>query len=350
MKPWYGFILLVLTAQFCFGQKKADEMNTSVHVFDVRVNEYVEVGINLEYNTDGNPTFYSSHLETDVCSDGLCKPISITIHWDLLGNFRSYYTDANNALTKFDHVELTKADHEKLHEILSDTSSILRDYNVEDMIDTTTKLQSHKLDAITGATSKTFDGATVEGALYTVYTLWHFTNGDVRKKILHHTESLVNDSFVNYMLHSNDRDYTSFIFKNMNEEQINKFLPDILELVGNKDDYIPHFALAHLDEASLSNSNIQHRLIGYISKVSSHVQNALLDKLSNAKLDMKSLEFLMNSLHDIHGLQITKAFSLLDNNKSSLNNNLINQLKGLSKSEVKEISRGAKSLLNKVNH
>src|SRR5690606_3778844 len=160
-------------------------------------------------------------------------------------------------------------------------------------------------------------------------------------KILQHTESLVSDSFVKYMLHSNNRDYTSFIFKNISAEQTNKFLPDILELVGNKDDYIPHFALAQLDDDSFLNPAIQHRLLDYLPKVASHVQNALLDQLRNAKLDTRSLELLMNSLHDIHGTQITKAFSLLDNNKSSLNNNLINQLKGLSKSEVKEISRGA---------
>src|SRR5690606_13440718 len=156
------------------------------HAFDFQVNEFTAVSVDLAYTPSGDPVFYSSHLETDVCSDGLCKPVSITIHWDLLGRFLSYHTDKRHRLTKFDHIELTEEDHAQLHRILSDTSSVLRDYQVEDMIDTAVHLQSRKLDAVTGATSKTFDGATVEGALYTVYTLWHFTNGDIRKRILEH--------------------------------------------------------------------------------------------------------------------------------------------------------------------
>src|SRR5690606_6322691 len=149
-----------------------------------------------EKTATGDAVSCSAYLETDVCSDELCKPVYITIRWDLLGRFLSYHTDKQHRLTKFDHVELTKDDHARLHAILSDTASILRDYKVEDMIDTTVQLQSLKVDAVTGATSKTFDGATVEGALYTVYTLWHFTNGPVRKRIVEHTASLLSDRFL----------------------------------------------------------------------------------------------------------------------------------------------------------
>lgn len=350
MKTWYGFMVLILTVQFSFAQKEKRPADKSVHVFNVQANDSVKVDVNLEFNRQGNPTFYSAHLETDVCSDGLCKPISVTIRWNLLGNFHSYQTDEKNSLTKFDHVELTKMDHQRLHEILSDTASILRDYYVEDMIDTTQKLRSLKVDAVTGATSITFDGATVEGALYTVYTLWHFTNGDIRKELLHYTESLLTDSFIKFMLHSNNRDYTSFTFKKLTAEQIQKFQPDILALVSSKDEYIPHFALAQLTDESLADPLIQHHILNFLSTVTVPVQNALLDRIKLIKLDSKSLQLLLDAIPGMHGVQIIKSFSIINHNKEFVNVSHIKQLEHLSNNRGEEISRGASSVLSKISH
>ncbi|MEJ5961439.1 hypothetical protein [Pedobacter immunditicola] len=327
----YGLITLLFFVQFSFAQGKAEQGNKSVHAFWFQVNDLVKTEIKLESNEVGNPKLYTSHLQTDVCSDGLCKPINITIEWNLLGHFHGYKTDQKHVLTKFDHVELTAEDHKKLHQILSDTASILRDYKVEDMIDTTSFVRSLKIDAVTGATSKTFDGVTVEGALYTVYTLWHFINGDVRKNILNHTRSLLSDSFVQYMLKSDDRDQISFILANITDLQRQAFLPEIIKLVSHPDDYIPHFALAQLTDKTLSNYSNQHLLLGYIPNVAPHLQNAILDRLKNVKLDNKGLASLINSMPGLKATQMNKAFTIIENNKTALNKKLLKEIENLPK-------------------
>jgi len=349
MKPLYGLVLLLLASQFSLAQGRSGQEGRSVHAFGFHANDSLDVEVNLGYSAEGNPVSYSAHLQTDVCSDGLCKPVSISIQWDLLGNFHSYSTDQGHRLTKFDHVELTAQDHRQLHRILSDTASILRDYEVEDMIDTTVHLQSFKLDAVTGATSKTFDGATVEGALYTVYTLWHFTNGPVRKRILEHTRSLLSDSFVRYMLHSGNRDYVAFIFKNLTGEQRGKFVPDILELISNRDTYIPHFALAQLSDSILANYSYQHEILRYLPTVNSSVKNVLLERFQTLKLDGLGLAMLMSFVSELQENQILNVFSIIENNKSQLHKGLIKQLEALLNSSNKIIAQQAKIILHRIN-
>ena len=130
------------------------------------------------------PQFYASHLTSGVCDDDLCRPVNITIYWDLLGNFINYRTPPSDPLTKFDHIELTAADHKKLHKILADTNSLLRDYAPADMVDKSIAVRSATTDAVTGATIKSFEDDIVSGAVYTVHTLWHFVNGEIPSKIL----------------------------------------------------------------------------------------------------------------------------------------------------------------------
>ncbi len=344
-KSFYGLIVLLFLFQFSFAQRKTEKGNKSAHAFSFQVNEQVKTDIKLVYNAVGNPLFYTSHLETDVCSDGLCKPISITIHWNLLGQFHTYQTDEKHQLTKFDHIELTAEDHKRLHSILSDTTSILRDYKVEDMIDAKSSVYSLKLDAVTGATSKTFDGATVEGALYTVYTLWHFINGDVRKEILKHTQSLLTDTFVLHMMNSNNRDYVSFIFENMSDLQLRKFLRETIKLVSNGDDYIPHFALAQLTDKALGDYYNQHLLLSYFPNTASSVQNTLLERFKYIKLDSESLELLINSIQRLNDEQIGKAFTIINKNKVAFNQKLIGKLKSLSKDNNQVIALKASKLL-----
>jgi hypothetical protein len=345
IKLCYSIIPLLFFVQFSFSQGKTERRNRSAHAFSFQVNEHVKTDIKLEYNAAGNPLYYTSHLATDVCSDGLCKPISITIQWNLLGQFNAYQTDEEHELTKFDHIVLTAEDHKKLHSILSDTSSILRDYKVEDMIDTTSTVYSLKLDAVTGATSKTFDGVTVEGALYTVYTLWHFVNGDVRKEMLKHTQALISDAFVLYMMNSKNRDEVGFIFENMSDSQRQKFLPEIIKLVSNPDDYIPHFALAQLRDKTLANYAHQHLLLSYFPSTASSVQNALLERFKMIKLDSESLELLINSIPSLNATQINKAFAIVENNKAAFNQKLIRKLEILAKNENKAIAQKASRLL-----
>src|SRR5690606_13633581 len=120
-------------------------------VFLYTANDSTKVTVHLLTDTAGLAALYSAHLVTGVCADVLCRPVYIQVYWDLLGIFQHYKMSPDHPITKFDHQPLTADDHTKLRHLLADTSSLLRDYAVTDIIDTTIKVQSGVLDAVTGA-------------------------------------------------------------------------------------------------------------------------------------------------------------------------------------------------------
>ncbi len=348
---WVRILSILIFLGVCpsFAQEKGQPVEKSVPAFRFEADEQVTVDVALHVTADGIPVYYFAHLETDVCSDELCKPVDITIRWDLLGRFLSYHTDEAHALTKFDHVKLTEEDHAQLHRILSDTASILRDYQVEDMIDTTKQVRSQQVDAVTRPTSLTFDGATVEGALYTVYTLWHFTNGPIRARIKAFTTSLMSDdAIVKNMLTSENRDYVGFVFKNITEKQRHRLEDVIVKLVGSKDAYIPHFALAQLRDSVISLPNYQQQLLTYFPQVDNSVKNALLDRLSSIRMNSDAMIKLLATVSNLRENQILKAFTVVQNNKAHTDEKIRKQLEILSRNQNSVIAQQAKNTLLKI--
>lgn len=350
LKFYMILVFIFLCVELSPAQGKGQSVVESVPAFRFQVDENVTVDVKLHQTKESIPIYYSAHLERDVCEDMLCRPVNITIRWDLIGRFLSYHTEKMYPLTKFDHVMLTAEDHARLHQILSDTTSILRDYEVEDMIDNTVQLYSSQVDAVTRATNVIFDGTTVEGALYTVYTLWHFTNGPIREKIKKSTISLVdNDAVLRYLLTSEDRDYVSFAFKNMSRNQYHRFEADIVGLVGSKDTYIPHFALAELDDNVLALPKYQHHLVTYFQQGDNQLKNALLDRFSSVPMDAKLMITFLSSLSGLQEDQVRKAFAIIENNKSRVNTNVREKLLELSRGRDRIIARQAGATLRKIN-
>lgn len=335
------------------GSSSAQDAKTSnkiIPAFHFEVNDSVAVDVDLTYTKKGYPMYYTAHLETGVCSDGLCKPISITIRWDLLGQFISYHTASWYSLTKFDHIEFTDKDHDQLHRILSDTAAILRDYEVDDMIDTDVYLRSQQIDAVTRPTSPTFSAATVEGALYTVYTLWHFTNGPIRSRMRVFTTSLMSDSaMVKNMLNSGNRDYVGFVLKNITEEQHRQLSNDIIKLISSKDTYIPHFALAQLKDSIMSLPDYQQQLVTYFPHIDNSVKNALLDRLATVQLDRNTVLTLLSILSSLSESQIRKIFSIIGNNKVRIDKEIREKLTLLSHGPDHNIAQQARNTLLKMN-
>lgn len=345
---WMVGLLLLLPFTSVFAQD-VDEQFRQAEAFEFNANDSTAANVRLLLDTLGNPVLYTSRLMTDVCSDGLCKPIDINIYWDLLGNFYQYKTEDHHPLTKFDHIKLTQEDHVRLHEILRDTSSILRDYRVEDMIDTTVKVHSGIiLDAVTGATNPTFDGSTVEGALYTVYTLWHFINGSVRRKIYEHTESLMSDSLITHMLDSDNRDYANFIFSKWSDAQRKKFADKIIPLIASKDLFTPHFAISQLTDEVLNDPAYQEAVLHYFIKVPAIVQNTLLARLETVKLTTVGISILLNAVPALSVNQLDKFFQIMDRNRSSIRGKALQELRALAEVHGKAYAQPAKMVVDKM--
>src|SRR5690606_28513812 len=254
------------------------------------------------------------------------------------------------ARAKFDHIAFTKENHTQLHSILSDSPAMPRAYEVNDMIDTPEYLRCTQSDALTRSTSLTVSAATVEGALYTVYTLWHFTNGAIRAKIKAHTRSYMSDdAVVKNMLASNNRDYVSFVFKHMTEEQHNRLGSDIVKLVGSKDPYIPRFALAQLGDTVLSAARIQQELLVYFPAADNALKNALLDRLASVPMDAGAMIVLLSSLSNLQEQQVTKALAIIENNKPRIDEKIREKLEILSRSKDRAMAKQARNTLLKID-
>src|SRR5690606_22001894 len=184
--------------------KGQEETGRVEKAFEVGINDSTSIQIDLQYNGNGLPEQYTSHIETPVCKDGLCYLMVIDIYWDILGNFLKYEVPENLPLTKFDHVEFTEKDHLKMKEILSNRDSFLRFYTLENLIDTTAQRSSTVVDGVSGATHKSIQNDVVGGAVFSTYVLWHIVNGPVAAKILKHTEDRLNDSLMIQLLESSN--------------------------------------------------------------------------------------------------------------------------------------------------
>lgn len=339
-----GFLLLgCLSVPVSYGQEPAADAD-----FLYKANDSTVVTVHLLKDTAGVPACYAAHLITGVCADGLCRPLDIHVYWDLLGQFQDYKMSRGHPITKFDHEPLTADDHTKLRRLLADTSSLLRDYAVADMIDTTLKVQSGVLDAVTGATNPTFASVTVEGAMYTVYTLWHFVNGTVRQQIRGYTEARLTDALITAMLRSDRLDYQQYVYEHLTDMQRKQFAPIILTLIGNNDPYIPHFAIDQLTPELLGDSVLQIRAVEYIETVAMPVQNSLLSKIRGLPLHDKSVQVLLETVPSFSSGQLPNVFAILEGNILSIKGRALHTLIDLSQHKGKPYSHYIAKLIQRI--
>jgi hypothetical protein len=166
----------------------------ALQIHTININPYAKDNIQYEYNSidtifsiniirndlgiiDG----YYSNIETEVCSEGICKPVFVIIYWDEMGNYISYYVDKLKPLYKGNNVQFSKEDYKRLHDILSQKNWTPSSYTLDQLITKSENL-SYKIDGYTRATAKLINNEDlVEGALYTVYTLWHIANNPLKK-------------------------------------------------------------------------------------------------------------------------------------------------------------------------
>jgi len=183
-------------------------LSNSGKAFGLMFRDTIPMEVELVFDTDGLPDFYQCHVNTPVCSDGLCRSLILDVYWDLLGNFTRFEVPEYPPLTKWDHLEFSAEDYIKLGEILRDKNSILGTVkDVNTLFDPSTKKISETVDAVTGATSETIKNAVVPGAVYSSYTLWQVVNGEIPSRIQQYTVSYRGQDLINKFLLSDNYHY-----------------------------------------------------------------------------------------------------------------------------------------------
>lgn len=291
-----------------------------VKAFTAYLKDSIPVAVHLLYDKKQLPDRYVSHINTLVCEDGLCQPLEIALYWDLLGNFSSYELPPGKPLTKWDHIEFNREDHRKMEEILSDKTSLLRDYEMKDLMDTTARKASVAVtDGVTGATDKSIQSAVVAGALYSTHVLWHIVNTHIAGQIQAHTEGLFTKELLEKMFASDNLHYQYYALNNLPAGNTAGYLPAVIRLIAAGKDYVPFFAIEKVPAEVWSAAAYQPELVSLLGKVDFNMQNELLNKLQSQLLSEAALQALATRLKPLQEKQQLKALEILARHQPALN-------------------------------
>lgn len=123
-----------------------------------------------------HPDYFYANVESVVCGSKVCEIVSVKLFWDALGRFTHYKLANGVNLEKEDGDLFLKEDHQKLHSILRNPTSSLKNLYSGELVE---KVEDNALDALSGATINIGEAEVIKGAIWTCYTLWHWANGDV---------------------------------------------------------------------------------------------------------------------------------------------------------------------------
>lgn len=247
----------------------------------------VSYDLQLSYDSFGMPTYYHADMLTPVCEDDVCKPVYITLYWDLLGNYLRYSIPVQHPLTKMDHEEFDQLEYEKLDRILADRTSLLKDYEVDELVESTTSTKSGDIDAVTGATAKSLQAVVIPGALYTCYTLWHIVHGRATDTIAKITDSIINTQLLSHFIKSGNHHYQyyaldSVIDSNGNVESDHE--QQVIELITDSNVFLATAVLARLSPSLFFVDERQHWLWDAFLSGSYRLKLAILEKFHQLPL------------------------------------------------------------------
>lgn len=236
-------------------------------------------------NKNGLTSWFGKDVLKEVCLTGQCRLVHIWIFWDCKGDYLGFELHKNEPLTKTDHVFFSEEDYLRLDQILTDTASILKSLNIEDLTIEEKMSNSQNIDGVTSATQPSLNSYAVKDAIFTCYTLWHTVYGPIQKKIKQIVDEKVDSSYIDLLLQQRDSRYLSlaidYIRKNPNYQPM--FIKNIVPLLAVEDDNISNeaFVLLKTNQNWLFNQELQKLVIHKISDVSPYVKYEIIRAFSN---------------------------------------------------------------------
>ncbi|GAA3615345.1 FMN-binding protein [Flavivirga amylovorans] len=209
----------------------------------------------VEKSYGGARIFYAE-VESVVCGSKVCKVIPMRIYWDALGRYTHYEIAKGFNLEKEEGEPFAKEDHNKLHQILKDRNSVLKEYYKEELV---SKADNNAVDALSGATISIDPNAVVTGAVWTCYTLWHWANGSFVEKIRDITSKKSDTQLLLNYLTYGDKYYRELAIETFIKRKIydDNTIKNVLK-AANIESMLQPITLAYLEQSSAKNyySNI----------------------------------------------------------------------------------------------
>ena len=251
-------------------------------------------------------TFYEANLNMAVCDDKLCAILALKMYWDLAGNYVRFDTLPGKPLTKFDHKRFTDADYQKLDMILGDGNSMLRVLEKEDLVDKSIQVKATTVDAVTGATPETIRNAVVEGAVYSSFSLWHYTNDSIKDLIRDHTKNIYSEEIASQMLNSRNYETQLYALKQFSSQDYIKHFEVLCAVMHKSIPMVKAYIITKLP-LPFEVKEQNRKLAAVFPDLDSYSKSVMLNRITG---DPK----------------LTKIFSPLMLNIKSLNNRQMEQL------------------------
>ena len=235
-----------------------------------------------------SPLLYYASINTPVCIDELCKPLVVSVYWNLLGNYAGYGLVGEEPLSKFDHEYFNQADYRKLHELLLDDNSILERRKLEQLYDSQVERERKitykgvEVDAITAATKKEIKTTVVEGALYSCYTLWHLAHGPVKTQIMERITQLFEPDQMHRWLYSEYIDYQEYALKKLQAEAFQQHADRIIELIKSSRPATRNYLLKKLPVTFWSEKETSTAIYESFKDLDVNSRTVLIQKLNLA--------------------------------------------------------------------
>ncbi|MEN6598226.1 MAG: hypothetical protein ABFC39_10830 [Proteiniphilum sp.] len=272
---------------FPFGKDYFDMDGTLIkHPFSSSVDSLSSKELWELQDENGLSIWFGRFIYKDICVSGICRMVKLWIFWDGAGNYLGYQLNNNEPLTKRDHVAFDPLDYYRLHEILSDTSSILKDLRYEDLTDTTKETKPSVLDVdvdgYTSATNPSLSEYVIKDAVFTCYTLWHTVYGETFTHIKEILNDRITSDYIEKLFEANNL-YQAFALDKIKENfaYFDDFEPQILELISSADKNISQKAMSLITKEYLSNPKNQLKFIDLIDTSQPTTKYEIIYKLQS---------------------------------------------------------------------
>ncbi len=258
-------------------------------------------------NDEGFPSGYSMELINEVCLDGVCKLVEVTMYWDAMGFYKSLEYPEGKPLTKVEHEPFVEADYEKLDSILKDRDSILDNHELgflateKDDKSAVNDYQTEgdEVDGVSKATPGAVKEAVVKDAAWTTWVLWKYANTELVTIMEEMTKSRISPKFLQHLLDSKNWQKIEFALNHlMGQEPVApKYIDKVTDILPSAG--IDHIGLLleYLQRASPDKSTCYQKLIGALVELDPYGAAMVIELLeSDAQLEEEIIEEFASSL------------------------------------------------------
>lgn len=270
--------------------------------------------LTIYFSATSQPEAFSRNIYTAVCIDSLCRPVDITLYWEMTGKYIGYSFPPGEELTKREHVPFTESDYKRLSEILSDSTSQLGFYSPEEIHPA--KQVVKKSDGITGATLPDLSPWIVPEAAYTSYTIWHLTYGVTRDSIMNYTKKhLLSNQLLTKALQNKDPFNQIMALRWISESDMNanQFIEPALTILRSGNYQSSRHALKFLKLSGIDKERLQMEVIKLLESEEFRIKNLAIEYIRESeKLTRPVAQELMNHINSDNYYLVNVILLLLE--------------------------------------